>query len=563
MDKYNRQGGPAYDCVNPLCKRRGAWLWVAAAKDRGVTSCKHCGTPFRADAIRTWPPFPEGGKARGRGRGDVPPGAGGGGQHLLQGGKGSGGAVHHHLPGGGGGGKGGGGVRPVGLQAQPHYHLQGGQSAKGAPKGGAKGPARAKSELAKQEERLAHLQSMYADAATRPEAFQAMVEQQKRIVDQARQEEENRRSPAEKLATLRKELGAATDALAKTVFKDQTLCDQIRALEEQQELNLEEAYTHQERAEELRQRIREEELKCNLKPKKVPGEQVDPSAEAKVQRALAMALSTVQSCFEEQALGVEEAQLAPIRENMGLVWGQVCAILSSGKPVPAEDAESAMQDVEEQQKPSKSQKKEKSEEELAARAAAMLRGDWAGEEDEGEEQTAEAWNLVVSKRHRKDFEKFCRKVQCLGHEDVAQKVQMLYNKAQGAEQAKPKGKGKGGSTVSPTEKPSSSPGTPVASYWDVHHEVARGGLPAARGEGLLECGGDASSTRSHRIFYSAANGRGLGSHLSGVREPLAARFRAGDSITYRSAIVSGPASWGPCRAARGGPGEREGGGSAA
>jgi hypothetical protein len=338
--------------------------------------------------------------------------------------------------------------------------------AKGAPKGGAKGQAAAKSELAKQEERLAQLQAMYAGDADKPEALQTLLEQQKRIVDQVRQEEENKRSPAEKAAALRKELGLANDSLAAAVIKDQNLRDQMRALEEQQEINREEAYTFNERANELRERIREEELKCDLKCKKVPGEQVDMSAEAKVQRALATALSTMQSCFDEQALGVEEAQLAPIREQMGLVWGQVCALLSSKKPVPAEDAESDMQDVDEQQKPSKTQKKERSEEELAARAAAMLRGDSINEEDEGEEPTAEAWKLVVSKRHRKDYEHFCRQIQCLQHEDVAQKVQQLHNKAQGAGQARPRGKGKGGSTGSPTEQAQPCPGTPMASAWD-------------------------------------------------------------------------------------------------
>jgi hypothetical protein len=153
--------------------------------------------------------------------------------------------------------------------------------------------------------------------------------------------------------------------------------------------------------------------------------------------------------------------------------------LSSKKPVPAEDAESEMQDVEEQQKPSKTQKKERSEEELAARAAAMLRGDSINEEDEEEEPTAEAWKLVVSKRHRKDYEKFCRQIQCLSHEDVAQKVLQLHNKAQGVGQDRPKGKGKGGSTGSPTEKALPCPSTPVASYWDVRQEVPRAGLQAS------------------------------------------------------------------------------------
>jgi chromosome segregation ATPase len=186
------------------------------------------------------------------------------------------------------------------------------------PKGGAKGSAAEKSTLVKEEERLATMLALYAGEDSIPDTFKETVVQQQRLVDQLRQEEEERRSPAEKVSALRKELGAATDALADTIINDQALCEQMRALEEQQELNREEAYRYKEQADELREKLREQEFKCDLKAQKKTGEQVDMSAEAQAQRDSAKLSSTVQSCSKAKGIEIPEANLAPLRETLGI-----------------------------------------------------------------------------------------------------------------------------------------------------------------------------------------------------------------------------------------------------
>ena len=66
---YNTVLRPAYDCVKPGCEK---WRWVDVAKAKGEVACNFCGTGFLPEAIRLWPPLPEGGKAKGKG----PPGKG-------------------------------------------------------------------------------------------------------------------------------------------------------------------------------------------------------------------------------------------------------------------------------------------------------------------------------------------------------------------------------------------------------------------------------------------------------------------------------------------------------
>ncbi len=457
---YNATGGPAYDCVNPRCS---GWKWVAAAKDRRETSCRKCGTPFCVEAIRVWPPLPEGGKGKGKGRGVGPKGGGGEGggarPHHLQGGKGGGAPgpaatdQHDHLQ----SGQGGSGPKPLGLQAP--NHLQGGHQAKGAPKGGAKKPATEKSEQTKQEERLAGMLVLFAGEEDHP-----AVAQQRIVVEKARREAEERMSPTQKTAALRKELDAASDELADTIVKHQELCEQQRALEEKQEDIKEDAFRIKAHVDELRVRLREQEAKCDLHQRRPIGEQVDMGPEVRSQRDLAKVLSTLQSCSKEKGIELTEEQLAPLRETLGLAWGQACALLSPQAPVPAGDSEDDMQDVQDEQKARKVQRTGRDDAAQAARAAALLNGDDIGDdEDEDEEVVAQAWTLVGSEKARKDFEKLCRQLQCLDSEDVAEKVQRRHNKTQGVAKARAKAKGTkatGSATVQP------SPGTPVATVWD-------------------------------------------------------------------------------------------------
>ena len=194
---YNGAMRAAYDCVNPHCK---GWRWVDDAKRRKETACSLCGTLFHADAVRSWPPLEASAKGKGRGRGGGKGGGGEGGKgqghHQVQGGKGGAGAVAA---------AGAGGPRPIGLQAQERYHLQGGVwggqgEGAGKPKGAAQTPRRQPtSQVALVEDRLAKLVAIMGDD-------HPYVQDQRRVLEEARKEEEARLSPADKAARLRAEL---------------------------------------------------------------------------------------------------------------------------------------------------------------------------------------------------------------------------------------------------------------------------------------------------------------------------------------------------------------------
>ncbi len=124
-----------------------------------------------------------------------------------------------------------------------------------------------------------------------------------------------------------------------------------------------------------------------------------------------------------------------------------------------------MRDVAEEQKASKVKKTggDDAAQAAAARAAALLRGDDVEDDAEDEEAAAQAWTHVDSETARRDFENFCRQLQCLDSEEVAELVQKEHNRTQGVAKARAKAKG-ARATGSATEQP--SPGTPVATVWD-------------------------------------------------------------------------------------------------
>ncbi len=138
----------AYDCVNPAGR---GWRWVDAAKARRESACHRCGTPFCAEAIRSWPPLEEGAKGKGKGRG---------GQGQVQGGGGAG----AHVQGGNGGKR--AGLKAVGLQGQHPLQGCGGKGGgAGKPTGAAAAPRQVStSKVAKAEAMLARvLQAVEGD----------------------------------------------------------------------------------------------------------------------------------------------------------------------------------------------------------------------------------------------------------------------------------------------------------------------------------------------------------------------------------------------------------------
>ena len=161
-----------------------------------------------------------------------------------------------------------------------HNHLQGVKGGgAGKPTGAAAAPRKpAASKVAQAEDRLARvLQAIDGDAQ------HPFVQEQRRLVEEARREEAARMSPAQKAAMLRKEFSGAYDAWAETFVHIETLSDQLQQLEDELEAARERAFDEQERVRDLKKRIGEYESQCNLAQAKPTGPQVDTSPEAQLQ----------------------------------------------------------------------------------------------------------------------------------------------------------------------------------------------------------------------------------------------------------------------------------------
>ncbi len=503
---YN-SGGPAYFCVKPLCT---GWKWVATAQARKESACRKCGTPFCAEAIKIWPPLPEGGKGKGKGRGDPPPGGGvpgaGARPNLLQGGKGGGAtnpraAALNHLQ----GGKGGPGLKPLGLQ--PNL-LQGSRVAKGAQKGGSATIRSSTSKAAKEQARLEVLLEMYEGDHAHP----AVVYQQA-AADAARKEEEDRMSPTQRADMLKKELDDAQEELAANMVRFGGLVADMRGLEEKLEDTREAGFGINERIRDLQERIQIEEAKIERKPTRATGEQVSMAPVDTSQRKLADILQYVQDIGKTiSPTGLDEAEMAPLRETLGLAWGQICTLLDPPNQKVPSDSEDDMQDAPNEQRAAKAQRKQDQDAKLAARMEARLRGDDMS--DDENDNVAEAWTRIGTDAQCKEFESYCRQLQVRGNEVVAGKAERLWkNRTQSLGKAKAKAKARG----IPSSAGQPSPSTPLATQWD-----ARSGRAS-----VVPPGQEAEYPPLQACAPKAASGTPAHAPRAGIQSPTRAPSAAG------------------------------------
>ncbi len=206
----------------------------------------------------------------------------------------------------------------------------------------------------------------------------------------------------------------------------------------------------------------QEEANIERKPTLAKGEQVSMAPVDKSQRQLADVIQYVQEIGKMRSpTGLAEEELAPLRETLGLAWGQICILLDPAKKKVPSDTEDDMQDVPNEQRAAKTQRTSEDQElKLSARQAAQLRGDDMS--DDEEDVVAEAWTRIGSDKARKEFESYCRQLQVSSNEVVAGKAERIWNRTQSLGKAKVKAKARG--TPSPAGQP--SPGTPRATQWD-------------------------------------------------------------------------------------------------
>ncbi len=384
---YGTAMRPTYDCVNPVCR---AWRWVDAAKRNGEVGCAKCGTAFMAEAIRLWPPLPEGGKGKGKGKGGGGRGQGGaaaggaaGAPHQVQGGKGSEGTGEP-------------GRHPKRVGAQGHYPLQGcGGKGGGAgkPTGAATPPQRSgDSPVARAEARLAKLLDAYDGDHTHDH-----VKAQRRIVEDLQKEEEARRPPHQKAIALRKELEGAYDSMGRRFAEIEGFADKIAELQEA--LAVAEDYAEQEYNHilTLRKDIGELESQCNLAQVKKAGPTVDTSYEAQLQKATETMVSIyIAGHTSRRGKPPAESEIERYRQQCMEVYAKGCeGILPE---VPDEDMEDAAsvgkRTAEDQEQPdAKAARLAKA---RAARADAIARGDDVDMDEEVYEEpgVVEGWTQV-------------------------------------------------------------------------------------------------------------------------------------------------------------------------
>ena len=149
----------------------------------------------------------------------------------------------------------------------------------GKPTGAAQPPRKSPtSKVAQAEDRLVRLIEVMGDAE------HPYVKEQRRVLEDARQEEEARLSPADKAARLRKELAKAYDVLAETFIQIETLDEKQKELEEAMAAAEESAFEQHMAIGELKKDIGELEVQGNVALSRTSGPTVDVSPEAQLQR---------------------------------------------------------------------------------------------------------------------------------------------------------------------------------------------------------------------------------------------------------------------------------------
>ena len=418
-------------------------------------ACNRCGTAFMAEAIRLWPPKPEGGKGNGKGKGKEERGVGAvrgqgkggggagaatpgrGGCHPLQGGYTGAGAATSSPT---------GGPRSVGPQAQQRYPLQGrGWGGKGGGTGNGVVPNQARrapsTKVEEMEETLARLVAVVGED-------DAYVADYRRRLDKARAEEEASLSPADKVTRLRAELSKAQVVLVTTIKEVGDLDEEKERIRTKIEETEERAQEQQIGIMELKRNIAEQELQANLSQPTASGSTVDQSLEAKHYRQCEEMVSTyIAAVTSRRGSPPKDEELKAYKEAVFGSHSMACEAMLP--PVPDESMEPAEPD----ERASKASKTPKWSDEEIREDTRLREGLDVDMSDEDE--IAKGWQQHGS---NKAVERLLRKLQIGNDEAAANSYAKLAAK---------KVRAKAKATPSPKEQSSSAaPCTPVPTSFD-------------------------------------------------------------------------------------------------
>ena len=452
----------------------GAWRWCDRAEALGEHSCKECGTPFSGATVEFYPwTVGKGDRERGREREREP-------RHQLSGRSGrmeeakgqgrrgpKGGNAKGSGAGAGHGGKGGSGAPPGGGPKAPGRqpnHLQQGYGGKG---GGAEAPvardnitySKAKTDpLCRAQYMLETAKDLFGENSREAEdaqkAFQA-----------AKQEADNRKTPAQKAMGLRSHRTTYIEAVASGVQRFQTLQEQQQEITEELERIDLDNKQNLERIQELDAKTAALEAEGGLKAPIATGGQFSMAPEDLLQRSLQATVKQAQAAI--QASGALDApdRLREYEIALGVLQGKAMSLMRDD----VSDMSDVASDTEDKNEPPRAKTPRRDEPNTDSYDAAMQ----PREEAEEEQDDELAWTKVLGPQARRAQRE--QKLAARTIQDIAKRLQMQSSTGQAKGKSKGSGKSKGPGkgplavfAQSPTEasNPPDAPTRTRPSRWD-------------------------------------------------------------------------------------------------